>query len=70
MTFSPDLDANYQAFLAQKNKLSADLAAEYEDAFIRYLCAQATATGTINSTMVNNSIAQARATALKKVPTF
>jgi hypothetical protein len=70
MTFSPDLDANYQAFLAQKNRLSADLAAEFEDAFVRFLCAQASATGTINSTMVNNAITNARGTALKKAPTF
>jgi hypothetical protein len=70
MTFSPDSDANYQAFLTQKNRLPADLAAEFEDAFVRFLCAQATATGTINSAMVTNAILNARGTALKKAPTF
>jgi hypothetical protein len=70
MTFSPDLDANYQAYLKQKSLLSADSAAEYEEAFIRYLCAQATATGTINATMVTNAITNATATARKKSPTF
>ena len=69
-SFNPDSDVNFQAYLAQRNKLSADLAAEYGDAFIRYLCAQATATGTINATMINTAITHARATASKKSPTF
>lgn len=69
-SFNPDSDLNFQAYLAQRNRLSADLAAEYADVFIRYLCAQATATGTINASMVNTAITHARATANKKVPTF
>jgi hypothetical protein len=69
-SFNPDSDVNYQAYLAQRNRLSADLAAEYEDAFIKYLCQQASATGTINTAMVTTAIMHARATANKKVPTF
>lgn len=69
-SFNADSDVNFQAYLAQRNKLSADLAAEYADVFIRYLCAQATATGTINASMVNTAVTHARATANRKVPTF
>ena len=70
MPFNPDSDANYQAYLLGKSRLSADLAEEYEEAFIGYLCQQATATGTINSAMVVNAISNAWSTAIKKVPTF
>jgi hypothetical protein len=69
MTFNPDLDPNYQAYLAAKKFQSGEFA-EFEDVFIRYLCQQATATGTINSAMVTTAINHARATTAKKSPTF
>jgi hypothetical protein len=70
MSFVPDADTNYKAYLTSRNTLSAEFVAEYEDAFIKYLCAQATATGTLNAAMITAAITQALATAKKKVPTF
>ena len=69
MSFNPN-DVNYQAYLAARGQLDGNFASEFDNAFVEYLCQQATATGTINATMVNNAIAQARATALRKAPTF
>ena len=69
MSFNPN-DVNYQAYLATRGQLDGSSASEFDQAFVEYLCAQATATGTINTAMVNNAIAQARATALRKSPTF
>lgn len=72
MSFQPDADPNYQAFLAQRNRYSADLAGEYETAFIQYLCAQAIAgVSTINGTMIANAVRAAwGAAGKKKSPTF
>jgi hypothetical protein len=69
MSFNPN-DVNYQAYLAARNQLDGNLASEFDNVFVEYLCAQATATGTINSAMIINAIMNARATALKKAPTF
>ena len=69
MSFNPN-DVNYQAYLAARNQMDVNFASEFDNAFVEYLCAQATATGTINRAMVNNAIAQARQTALRKAPTF
>jgi hypothetical protein len=69
MSFDPN-DVNYQAYLKARSVLDGALAVEFDNDFIEYLCSQATATGTINATMINNAITQGRATALKKVPTF
>ena len=48
MSFQPDADPNFQAYLKQRNRLDANLAENFDQGFIEYLCSQATATGTIN----------------------
>lgn len=69
MSFNPS-DVNYQAYLSARAKLDANLADNFDQGFIEYLCAQATATGTINSAMVTTAIAQGLATARRSAPTF
>lgn len=64
MAFSPDSDANYQAFLAARAKVTGAEEDDFTEHFIKFLCQQATATGTINSTMVTSAISNAK-TALK-----
>jgi hypothetical protein len=61
---------NYQNYLAVRNRLDGNFAENFDQAFIEYLCAQANATGTINSAMVTTAITQALATVAKKSPTF
>ncbi len=69
MSFNPN-DVNYQAYLTARAKLDANLAEAFDQALVEFLCQQATATGTINTAMVNNAIQQAKASALRKAPTF
>jgi len=69
MSFNPN-DVNYQAYLATRNKLDANLADAFDQGLIEYLCAQATATGTINTAMINTAIAQGLATGKRSAPTF
>ena len=70
MSFQPDADPNYQAYLKQRNRLDANLAENFDQGVIEYLCSQATATGTINAAMVNNAIALGLTTAKRNAPTF
>jgi len=70
MSFQPDADPNFQAYLKQRNRLDANLAENFDQGFIEYLCSQATATGTINAAMVNNAIALGLTTAKRNAPTF
>jgi len=59
MTFVPDNDANYQAFLTARKAFSGPASLEFTEYWIKYMCSQATATGTINNALVTtaNSLA-------------
>jgi hypothetical protein len=69
VSFNPN-DVNYQAYLSARARLDANTADNFDQGFIEYLCAQATATGTINSAMVTTAITQALATGRRSAPTF
>ena len=69
MSFNPN-DPNYQNYLAVRAGLDGNFAENFDQAFIEYLCQQATATGTINSAMVSSALTLARSTALREAPTF
>lgn len=64
MAFNPDADANYQTFLATTKTLSGPDRDAFLQLFIQYLSKQATATGTLNATMIGNAITNAK-TALR-----
>jgi hypothetical protein len=57
MSFNPN-DVNYQNYLTVRSRFDGNFAAEFDNAFIEYLCAQASATGTINTAMVTLAIMQ------------
>ena len=69
MSFNPN-DVNYQAYLAVRARLDGNFAENFDQAFIEYLCAQATATGPINTAMISSALTLALSTALRKAPTF
>jgi hypothetical protein len=69
MSFNP-ADVNYAAYLAGRSKMNAHDAADYDQYFIKYLCQQATATGTINTAMVTTAVTNAQTSSKKKDPTF
>lgn len=69
MSFNP-ADVNYAAYIAGRAKLTAPDAADYDQYFIKYLCQQATATGTINTAMVTTAITNAQTSTKRKDHTF
>jgi hypothetical protein len=60
MTFVPDNDTNYQAFLKARAAFSGPDAQEFTKQFLQYLGDQATTSVTANSTVINNAIAAAK----------
>jgi len=60
MPFNPDADANYKAFLNARAAMSKPDADEFTEHFVKYLCEQATATGTINTSMVTAAVSNAK----------
>lgn len=60
MAFSPDADANYQAYLKAANALSGPDRQSFRVLFVQYLSQQATATGTLNTAMITAALNAAK----------